>query len=151
MGRILEYSIHDSAAAIGLNLAAKKTIHASPLPPALKQLIEESGHCRPSRCFDNSWLLVMKEIIPRAEYVLSLGVRVLPVEHAIICVDGTYYDPTWELHLGSVGKEYLVVDQWGKDELFSVARKSPGECGGIYPPMIRHLEKSDHFRHLFKG
>lgn len=151
MGRVLKYNIHDSAAAIGLNLAAKKIIHASPLPPALKQIIEESGHCRPSRCFDNSWQLVMNEVIPRAEYVLALGMRVLPVEHAIICVDGIFYDPTWELHLGSVGKEYLVVDKWAKDELWSVARKSPAECGGIYPPMIRHLEKSDHFQHLFKG
>lgn len=150
MVEYLEYNLLDTADAKGIKTSVTKVVHASPLPASYRKAIEDSGLCQHSRCFDNSWSIVRGKIIPGAQYALVLGVRVLPLEHAIICVNGEYYDPTWELYLGGVGKEYLVIDQWNCEELQKAAQLSLGKDGGIYPPMLRNLERSPHFKYLFK-
>ncbi|EPR7484001.1 TPA: hypothetical protein ACGSTL_001309 [Vibrio parahaemolyticus] len=144
------YNLFETADAKGINTAVTKVVHASPLPAEYRKAIENTGLCQPSRCFDNSWSIVREKVIPGAQYALVLGVRVLPVEHAIICVNGKYYDPTWEMFLGGLGKDYLVIDQWDCEELLEVAKLSLGKDGGLYPPMLRNLERSTHFKNLFK-
>lgn len=150
MGEQLEYNLLDTADAKGINTAVTKVVQASTLPAEYRKAIEKSGLCQPSRCFDNSWSIVREKVIPGAQYALVLGVRILPLEHAIICVDGEYYDPTWEMYLGGVGRDYLVIDQWNCEELLKTAQLSPGTDGGVYPPMLRNLERSPHFKNLFK-
>lgn len=144
----MEYSITDSALVKGLNPGVLIQIQVFPLPENFKRDIEKSGLCKPSRCFDNSWAIVANSVIENAQYVLALGAKVLPVEHAIICVDGVYYDPTWELHLDGVGKDYYVIEQWNKNDLFHVAKQS-AQSDGIYPPMLRNLEQNVVYKHLF--
>lgn len=121
----------------------------SPLPAELRAAIVTSGKCLNSRCFDNSWHLVMERIVPDGQYVLALGTRCLPTEHALIFVNGVYYDPTWEIYLGDIGKEYLLIAKWDRTELPMVARMSADINGDIYPPMIRTLKDSGQFGRLF--
>ena len=139
----------DTVMAKGINPDMTTNILVSPLPEKLKQTIIDSGLCRPSRCFDNSWSIVMNDLFPGSEYVLAFASRVLPVEHSIIFVNGEYYDPTWELHLGNIGTEYVMLAKWSRKELLDVAKKAKGQDGCIYPPMVRFLETSQHFNKLF--
>ena len=145
----MKSNIYDTAVVKGVNCSATKPVQVRPLPPHYKKAIEESGLCKASRCFDNSWILAVENIIPNVEYVLALGVKILPVEHAIICVNGVYYDPTWELHLGGIGKEYLVIAQWGRKDLINVAKQCSGSAKNIYPPMLKNMKKNIRLKHLF--
>ncbi|MBB1371263.1 hypothetical protein [Pseudoalteromonas sp. SR45-4] len=145
----MQYSLVDSAAVIGLNSARLKVVNASPLPTDLFKLIKKSGFCKPAKCFDNSWAIVNSDLLLNAQYVLALGVKVLPVEHALIYFNGAYYDPTWEINLGSVGVEYLVIEQWAKSDLIEAANASRNQNGNIYPPMIVNLKQSLQFKYLF--
>ncbi|BDP33351.1 hypothetical protein P3602_21140 [Vibrio parahaemolyticus] len=139
----------DTVIAKGINPDMTTNVLVSPLPAELKQKIVDSGLCLPNRCFDNSWSIVMNDLFPGAEYVLAFACRVLPVEHSIICVNGKYYDPTWELHLGNIGTKYVMLAKWSKKELPEVAKKAKGHDGYLYPPMVRFLETSHHFNKLF--
>ncbi|MDW2323142.1 hypothetical protein R7127_23030 [Vibrio sp. 1159] len=139
----------DNVVARGINPDMTTKILVSPLPAEFKQRIKESGLCRPNRCFDNCWSIVMNDLFPGTEYVLAFASRVLPVEHSIICVNGDYYDPTWEIHLGDLGTEYVLIGKWCRDELPKVAKKAKSHDGCIYPPMVRNLANSSEFASLF--
>lgn len=139
------------ADSFGIKQSVCNKVEVKPLPQEYKDKIQQMNICMESKCFDNSWRIVMSDCFPNAEYALVFASLVLPVEHAIVCVDGTFYDPTWEMHINTIGKEYIVVEKWKKTDLFAVARKSEGGEEVYYPPMISTLSSNECCNYLFNN
>lgn len=145
----MDFTFFDSALAKGLKLDSSNVFKPSQLPRHVVELILQDDLCRPSSCFNNSWKIVHSGILPGCEYVLALASVVLPIEHALIFHNGNYYDPTWQIHLGELGKEYLLIEKFTKEELQLVAKICKMEEGYLYPPMIDMLKANGNFRYLF--
>lgn len=52
---------------------------------------------KPNACYSNIGSLIFSALEGEKRYVLGYGQSVIPVDHAILQLDGLYYDPTWDL------------------------------------------------------
>lgn len=144
-------NVFDVAKHKGINVERVNEIKVQPLNPELKSAIKKSNLCLASKCFNNVWNIVYKGVVVNAEFVLVIALDVLPIEHAILYIDGKYYDPTWEMHIGHIGKCYLKIAQFDRDNLVRVAKSASVYKDGVYVPMLDDLRNLSEFNCIFKG
>lgn len=96
-----------------------------------RTLNEFEQECMPKQCYNNAYNLALTY---DAKYVLCYSMQFgFPIEHAIIKLDGKYYDPTYQL-FSKLHEHYYVVKEFDSDELWEMINKNN------QIPMIHHIK-----------
>lgn len=105
-------------------------IEVKPLPDKysfMKEVAEFKG------CYNNAYNFV-SDNPTSVSYVCAVGVHYIPIDHAIIEVNGEYYDPTWEAHSSIEGARYFLVRKFELRELIKFIAGNdmrPPSCGDV--------------------
>lgn len=89
-------------------------VQCEPMPPKMRVMAE--AVCNPNDCYRNVFRMLSGGDM---RYVAAIGASVISIDHAILKVGDTYYDPTWELY-SDIGSVYWVVKEF-----------SPADIGGV--------------------
>lgn len=65
-------------------------------------------------CYRNCAILCASKT--NVEYCFGYAQAIIPIEHAWVCIDGKYYDPTLEKH-SELGDAYLLLKKFNRQEL----------------------------------
>jgi len=71
-------------------------------------------------CYYNAATMMFSACRPDMKYVIGYASAPIPTDHAWLKVGDTYYDPTWELCLSQLGKEYLPIYELDMEDLVKV-------------------------------
>jgi hypothetical protein len=107
-----------------------------PCPDTLLEAVE----VRFKGCYNNAFNFVHEN--PTARYVIGYALSVIPIEHAWVWYEGTYYDPTWEKY-SKLGETYLPLFEYTYLELADILKRND-YCPPAPTDILRlELEKED--------
>jgi hypothetical protein len=99
-------------------------------------------------CYRNSALLTLSPLSiegnEKVEYCFGYALKHIPMEHAWLCIDGVYYDATWE-KFTDIGEHYFLLKKFNKEELFKFMEKTD-----FVAPDLQSLVELDFIKKLKK-
>lgn len=132
----------------GINPEALEQVRVRPVPSKWMEVVDELVEFK--SCYNNCYhVLTMLQLADMFEIhdlayclVAADPVGGLLVEHAIVRVNGRYYDPTWQKFLrrdDALSSDYRVIAAFDMVELVEWIEKSD-----MHPPMVEFLCEHQH-------
>lgn len=124
---------------------SNRLLNIKPTPENIYSLLKDYGYTAVGYCYENCFQAVVKYEIAE-KYVLCIIQEKGKADqgHAVISIDGKYYDPTLERHRFANQPKYIFVREFTKKQLVEYVSKSNenreeyNEAGEkmIFPPAV---------------
>lgn len=106
-------------------------------------------------CYNNSFRCIeaLKGFGYNVQYVVGVAESIIPIDHSWICVDGVYYDPTWEIH-SEIRENYYVVAKLDISDLVKVITNNNMCPPSSYELLSMHTEfvqNADEVKEFMEG
>lgn len=106
-------------------------------------------------CYNNSFRCVQMLHMSgyNAQYIAGVAESMIAIDHAWICVDGIYYDPTWELH-NTLKENYFVIAKLDIPDLVEVITNNNMCPPSSYELLTMHtdyVQNAEEVKEFMKG